>query len=300
MKLTVKKWYESNSLLNLIHQYIIPTLIYRGDTFRDTLLRIDEVRSLIPKDVNMMALTATATRSLRASITSILDIYDPIVIAVSPCKVNIIYAVEPCESLEQSFGPFVERLRSERTNMPRIIVYCRSYTDCADLYIYFRQNLGTMFTEPPGAPDILRYRMVDIFTSITDPNVKECILSLFQKVDHHLRVVISTVAFGMGVDCPNVRQVVHYGPPDDTESYIQETGRAGRDDHASLALLLRKSSKGRKFDKQFKDYIDNDTQCRRDTLFQDIDNYKHLDLGHRCLYCDICAKTCLWYVRKKS
>ena len=109
-----------------------------------------------------------------------------------------------------------------------------------------------------------------------------------------------TIAFGMGVDCPNVRLLVHYGPPDDTESYIQETGPAGHDGHAPLALLLRKSIKGRKIDERFKEYIDNDTQCRRDILFQDIDNYKHLDLGDRCLCCDICTETCLWYVCEKS
>ena len=80
-----------------------------------------------------------------------------------------------------------------------------------------------LHVEPPGAPDISRFHMVDMFTSITDPNVKECILSSFQNIDHHLRVVISTLAFGMGADCPNVGQVVHYGPPDDIESYIQET-----------------------------------------------------------------------------
>ena len=79
--------------------------------------------------------------------------HDPIVIAVLPCKVNM-YAVESCESLEQSFSPFVERLQNERTTMLRTIVYCRSYTHCADVYIYYRQNLGTMFTEPPGNPDI--------------------------------------------------------------------------------------------------------------------------------------------------
>ena len=50
---------------------------------------------------------------------------------------------------------------------------------------------------------------------------------------------------------------------------------AGRDGRASLTLLLRKSSKGRKIDKQFMEYMNNDTQCRRDTLFQDIDIYKH-------------------------
>lgn len=53
-----------------------------------------------------------------------------------------------------------------------------------------------------------------------------------------LRVVIATVAFGMGINCHNVRTVVHYGPPEDIDTYIQETGRVGRDGQSSHALLL--------------------------------------------------------------
>ena len=191
------------------------------------MLRMGEIRSLIPPSVNMMALTATATRPLRTTVASILGMLEPTVIAVSPCKANIMYAIEQYESMDVSLGPIVKRLDKERTKTPRLIIYCRSYSDCADLFIYFRDKLGSCFTEPPCAPNISKFRLADMFTSITDQAVKDNILTSFQTLDSPLRVVISTIAFGMGVDCPDVRQVVHFGLPDDVESYIQETGRAG-------------------------------------------------------------------------
>ena len=76
-----------------------------------------------------------------------------------------------------------------------------------------------------------------MFISLTEHIHKQQILSLFTN-ESNLRVVIATVAFGMGVDCSNVRQIIHIGLPDDVCCYIQETGRAGRDGNTSVVTLL--------------------------------------------------------------
>ncbi len=87
---------------------------------------------------------------------------------------------------------------------------------CADIYIFLKYHLGSAFTIPEDAPDIPEFRLVDMFTSVTDSNHKSQILRLF-KTDGNLRIVVATIAFGMGVDCPDVRFM--------WVSYLQETGR---------------------------------------------------------------------------
>ena len=104
-----------------------------------------------------------------------------------------------------------------------------------------------------------------------------------------LRIVVATVAFGMGVDCPDIRQV---GLPDDIESYVQETGCAGRDGKASFAILLRTKHGSHTASKSMKDYSANVDNCRRDIQFGDMDEYCHVDLGSKCLCCDVCSKCC--------
>ena len=81
--------------------------------------------------------------------------------------------------------------------------------------------------------------MVEMITSNTDQSIKNEIIDLFTK-DSQLRVDIATVAFGMGLDCPDVRQVHHIGAHDDVESYIHETGGAGRDGMLSVATKNKK------------------------------------------------------------
>ena len=161
---------------------------------------------------------------------------------------------------------------------------------CANVYIYLSQSLGCELTEPIDAPDIPEYRLIDMFTSVTDSDHKELIISLFTKPSQ-LRVVVATAAFGLGIDCPDVRQIIHVGMPEDVESYVQETGRAGRDGKHALATLLKARSY-HTCERSIKDYTMNDSQCRRDALFESMENYQHCHSGSNCLCCDVCALVC--------
>ena len=114
--------------------------------------------------------------------------------------------------------------------MPRTLIYARTYEECADIY---KKHLKNCFTEPYDAPDVSEFRLVELFCSVTDSAQKD-------KKQSHLRIVIATVDFGMGIDSPDIRHVIHVGLADDVESYIQQTGLCGRDGKPSHATLLTK------------------------------------------------------------
>ncbi|XP_064395283.1 ATP-dependent DNA helicase RecQ-like [Halichondria panicea] len=147
-----------------------------GETFRQMLLRIREVRSLIPTSVHVMALTATATRSDISFISRIVGLRNPFVITRVPVIPNLIYAVGLFKSIPETFQNLAQKL----------------------------DYLGAAFTNPDDAPDLPEFRLVDMFTSVTDPAHKSEIIRLF-KGDGNLRIVVATMEFGMGVDCPNIR-----------------------------------------------------------------------------------------------
>ncbi len=238
-----------------------------------------------------MALTATATKCLQHEVAVILGMQNHITVAVSPCKTNIMYVVSMFSTIQDTFQPLLSRLREERINMPRIIIYCRRHEEAADLYLFFRDGLGHVFTEPTDAPDHSKFRLVDMFTSCTDSEVKSDIVSSFTSPNSPLRIVCATMAFGLGVDCSDVREVIHLGVPEDIESYVQESGRAGRDGLPALALLLKKK-RNQHANKSILQYMNNTEKCRKDVLFQDMDSYTHTSTSSQCLCCDICLTNC--------
>ena len=150
------------------------------------------------------------------------------VVYVQPLKHNIAYFVadKPIGGISEAFQPIVDRLKCERT-MNRIIIFCQTYNEVIGVHRFCECALGEYFTESKGSQaNYVKYRVVDMYTHCTDSSVKKKILELFTSPSS-LRVVIATVAFGMGTDCQDVRQIIHWGEPEDSEMYIQESERAG-------------------------------------------------------------------------
>ena len=117
-----------------------------------------------------------------------------------------------------------------------------------------------------------------------------------------LRVVIATIAFGLGVDCPNIRTILHWGATKSIDAYTQETGRSGRDGLKARAILYlsksdqmpaEDSEKTSKQDQSMKAYCTNKTKCRRLVLMSEFaleSDIKRPQFSHDC--CDICQEIC--------
>lgn len=217
---------------------------------------------------------------------------EPIVITASPDKPNIILSVCYYVSLDVSFGPVVEELRNARTSLGRTIIYCQKQEECANLYLFFKMCMGNEILEPQDALDLPQYRLVDMFMSSTHPSVKEEILQCFTSASAPLRIVICTIAFGMGVNPPDVRRIIHFGPPHSIVDYIQGIGRCGRDGKEAYASLLWGKGLRRHIENEMAVYCNNSESCRRDVLFNDFDCYSHNPVNVGCKCCDVCAKKC--------
>ena len=179
-----------------------------------------------------------------------------------------------------------------KTEFPKMIIFCRRFEECAEFYSLFKRYLGENFTYPIGAPSIKsKFRVVEMFTSCTQQEVKEAIVNSFIVPNGHLRIVISTIAFSMGLDVPNIRQVIHWGPSEDFESYIQETGRSGRDGNLSCALLYYTPRDKKLIKDEMIDYCTKESKCKRKLLFADFEGCD-LSTCCKCYCCSTCMKEC--------
>ena len=138
-------------------------------------------------------------------------------------------------------------------------------------------------------------RICENFTGCTSPAMKKNILKSFTQSDGLVRIIVATVAFGMGLDSPNVHHIIHWRPPDDLEQYVQETGYGGRDGaNAKCVLYFSPKDLGAKHHVTagMTTYCENTVECCRVLLMRQfteeiVGNPTHL---HLCY--DVCATVC--------
>lgn len=115
-----------------------------------------------------------------------------------------------------------------------------THSKCGQLFQYFKFELQDNAYYPQSAPKLSANCLIGMYHSNTLKKHKERVNEQFFKPDGICRIVFASTALGMGVNIPNVRKIVHFGPPRQVDDFVQEIGRGGRDGKETESLLLYK------------------------------------------------------------
>ena len=267
--------------------------------FRPSYGKLGEIRSLAGRNIPVIALTATASFDTIQMIKKDLCFDQCLEIVVSPNKVNIKYDVIDIKNSDtrENFEWLIQLLEKHGINTPRMIIFFRKVEHMSVVFKHVVSTLGSkayINYQENGRNDD-RNRLIDMFHMKTADVVKSSICKSYEDPAGHIGVVLCTTSFSMGLDVKGVDTVVHYGPANNLEDYIQETGRAGRrlSENCHAILIKYKHSLGSKnISPEMKTYVNVQT-CRRSSLLQsftkDVESVSPVPI-HRC--CDNCTKFC--------
>jgi ATP-dependent DNA helicase RecQ len=197
-----------------------------GYDFRPPYLHIADLREIHP-DVPVLALTATATAEVKEDIQQKLRFRNPVVYQKSFERKNISYVVQNEENKLRKLLHIAKGVKGSG------IVYVRSRKETVEIAKFYNENGYNADFYHAGLESSLRSKKQEDWKN------------------NRTRIIVATNAFGMGIDKPDVRFVIHKDMPESLEAYYQEAGRGGRDEQKAYAVLLYNYADRLKQEKKF-------------------------------------------------
>lgn len=250
-----------------------------GHDFRPEYRRIRTLRSRFP-DVPIIALTATATMKVQEDITTQLSMDGFNTYVAGFDRPNLFYQVWPKKDTYAQLLGFLKKHRGSSG-----IIYCQSRNSVDTLTAKLQRSGFRALPYHAGLSDIQRARNQECF------------------IKDDTDIIVATIAFGMGIDKPNVRFVIHHDLPKNLEGYYQETGRGGRDglecdcilffshgDRYKIEYFINKKKSKKEQDialaqlRAMTNYCESST-CRREVL---LSYFGEKPSGRECGKCDVC------------